>query len=329
MSAPDIDSGEPLARKGKAPNLYSVLGAVLHLEILEPSDEPRLEKATQIAADWIGPRLRWTRRTCDEWVTPYRPRDLEYISCYVRDLAEPKVDDPAARLFTANLAKIAIMDHEVSCNGAEEETSASPYLLRFCTEIPDVGRGELFQPYAVLIVAVPDTWPADDFRARVLAIASELRVRWGTAGLTYAHWMMQDLETPNAAIYAHARRHPGYDTGYFHADLDRWHEAVRSVSWLTFLGKDMVGRLEEARRPLRSSSLVHVTPFRDGVCLQAGAAPESGDINRLGYPRAYVEADAMIRPVRARDGKSYVFLGSRWSESHVTAWLRRFERRFV
>ncbi len=327
MSAPVVEPGEPLAWGAQdSPALYGVLGAVFHLEILRPSDEPRLEKAMRLVYDWLGSRLRWTRRSCDSWVSPFRPADLEYVFCYVRDLDEPKVADPDARLFTANLGKIGVMDYEVSCNGADDDSDASPYLLRFCAEIPEVRRGDLYEPYAVLVLTVPSTWPIADFHARVTAIAAELRLRWGAAGLTYASWDLQDLEVSNQKLYAHARRHPGYDVGYFHADMERWHDQVRSVSWLTFLGKDLARRLEDAGKNVTSGSLLHVTEVGESLCVQAGAAPEEGDVNRLGYPRAYVEADALIRPIRAADGKPFVFLG-RWTESAVTDWIRRFERR--
>lgn len=327
MSAPLVPVGAPLALSAGEPAVYSVLGAVLHLEILRPDDEPRLEAAAALCDAWIGEQLRFTSRSCDEWVTRFRPRDLEYISCYVRDLAEPRVADPAQQIFASNLVKTGLMDFEVSCKGGDGERGASPYMLRFCVEIPEVARGPLFEPYAALVITVPDTWPIDDFRARVTEIAATLRLRWGTAGLTYATWSLQDLVTPSERIYAHARRHPGYDLGYFHSDLWRWHEQLRSVSWLTFLGPALRARLEEKRgAKLQGSPALALHPAGDALCVVAGAAPEPGDVNRLGYPRAYVEADALLRPIRAADGRSFVFHG-RWTESTITEWLRRFERR--
>jgi hypothetical protein len=219
------------------------------------------------------------------------------------------------------------MDYEVACNGAGMEADASPYLLRFCAEIPEVGRGPRYQPYAVLTLSVPDTWPVDDFRAKVISIAAELRLRWGAAGLTYASWDLQEFQVSHDKVFAHARRHPGYDVGYFEADMERWYDEIRSVNWLTFVGPALQTRLEQAKHSLQSSSLVTIHPAGSSLCLQAGAAPEAGDVNRLNYPRAYMAADALVRPVRAADGRPYVFLG-RWSESTITDWLRRFERRF-
>lgn len=326
MTAPSTPPGEPLARAAGAPALYSALGAIFHLEILEPDDEPRLERAVELAYGWFGEHLRWTRRSGDVWISRFRPQDLEYIPCYVRDLDEPAVADPSLQIFAANLAKVGRMDHEVACNGAEVEGDASPYLLRFDAEIPEVGRGPRFQPYAVLKLCVPDAWPLDDFRERVMAIAAALRLRWGAAGLTYASWDLQEYQVSHDRVYAHARRHPGYDVGYYEADMELWYDEIRSISWLTFLGPSIATRLEEARGPLQGSPLVSVSRAGSAVCLQAGEAPEAGDVNRLIYPRAYVEADALVRPVRAADGRPFVFLG-RWTEATLTDWLRRFERR--
>jgi hypothetical protein len=327
VSAPAISIGAPLALSAGEPAVYGALGAIFHLETLRPDDEARLEAATTLCEAWIGDQLRFTSRSCDAWVTPFRPADLEYIACYVRDLAEPKVDDPATQLFASNLVKTGLMDYEVSCKGGESERGASPYLLRFCAEIPEVGRGPLFEPYAVLVITVPDTWPLDDFHAKVTAIAATLRLRWGAAGLTYATWPLQDLQTPAERIYAHARRHPGYDVGYFHSDMQRWHEQLRTVNWLTFLGPALRERLEAERgKPLQGSRQIGLHAAGDAVCVVAGAAPEPGDVNRLGYPRAYLEADALLRPIRASDGRAFVFHG-RFTESTLTDWLRRFERR--
>lgn len=327
MTAPDLPEAVPLARAVGSPALYSVLGAVFHLEILTPEDEDRLARAIDLAYAWIGPHLRWTRRSCDEWLMRFRPRDLEYISCYVRDLDEPVVADPSLQIFAANLAKVGRMDYEIAFNGAEAEGDASPFLLRFCVELPEVGHGPRYRAYSVLTISVPDTWPIDDFRAKVIEIAAELRLRWGAAGLTYASWNLQELEVSSEKIYAHARRHPGYDVGYFQADMQAWCEEIRTVNWLTFVGPDLIARLEKAgRAPLASASLVAVHPVGTSLCLQAGPAPEAGDVNRLQHPRAYVEADVLVRPIRAADGRPFVFLG-RWTEATVTEWLRRFERR--
>ena len=72
MSLPEVPLGEPLARAAGAPAVYSVLGAVFHLELLTPDDEPRLAAAVEICERWIGSHLRWTNRSCDEWITRYR-----------------------------------------------------------------------------------------------------------------------------------------------------------------------------------------------------------------------------------------------------------------
>lgn len=58
--------------------------------------------------------------------------------------------------------------------------------------------------------------------------------------------------------------------------------------------------------------------------MQAGAAPESGDVNRRRVPAAYAEADRAMRVVRASDGSKLEWMG--FSRETATAWLGRFER---
>lgn len=317
---------EPLAMSAGEPALYGVLGMVLHLEILRPDDEARLEAASQRILDWLGDELRFTVFSADEWVQRFRPADLEYISCFCRSLEEPPAPTPGSAVLTSNLVKATRLDYEVSCKGGEDDANASPYLVRFCAEIPEVRRGDHYQPYAVLTLSVPENYPLEVFRDNVLGIVSDLRVRWGTAGYTYAAWELSDFSVPRARVHSHARRYPGYDVGYFAGDMSFWYNELRTVSWYTFLGENFEKRLIDARKELVSRSPLSVGRAGETLYVQAGPQPERGDVNRLGYPAAYIAADKLLRPVRAPDGAPFVFM-DRWTESRITEWIRRFERR--
>ena len=59
----------------------------------------------------------------------------------------------------------------------------------------------------------------------------------------------------------------------------------------------------------------------DAIVLQAGDAPEPGDVNRLDVPMSYRRADQMVRPVRARAGN----FSMPWDERTTEEWLTRFE----
>lgn len=313
----------PLAKFGSNPVLFGALGAVFHLELLEPEDEPRLDEANAIALDWLGPRMAFTWSSSWNDIEPFRPRDLEYAACYPRSLAAPVVPGPPENaIMAANIVKASHAQHQVIVGGGAAPDEGSPFQYRFWAEIPEVDGSDRYRAYAVLQITVPDTWDLRDFYTRVTSIARCLRLRWGAAGFTYAMWEVMDHETPYSGVYAHARRFFGFDVAdYIHTAM-AWYRRIRTVSWLTFLGPALGDELATVRGPLVSSSLVDVSRVGDTTLLRAGPAPEPGDRNRMRVPPAYIEADMMVRPIRARDGMDF---GGPWSEVTTRDWLCRFE----
>jgi hypothetical protein len=107
--------------------------------------------------------------------------------------------------------------------------------------------------------------------------------------------------------------------------VKRWHDEIRTVSWLTFLGPAFVERLaQKTGAKLERRGQVEVFPLGDAVVLRAGARPDPGDQNRLRLPPAYVQADEMVRPLRARSGVDFM---PPWSPADTEKWLQRFEKR--
>jgi hypothetical protein len=157
-----------------------------------------------------------------------------------------------------------------------------------------------------------------------MAIASLLRVRWGAAGFTYSGWERYAYNATQRAIHAHARRFVGFDAGHYNRQMLTWHDAVRTVSWLTFLGPAFVAKLTERGGSLASTRLVQIGRAGESAVVRAGDVPERGDINRLWLPAAYVEADRLLRPVRAR---SCLNFGLPWTADTTADWLSRLERR--
>jgi Protein of unknown function (DUF3396) len=320
-------SDTPLVIDSGAPAAFATLGAYFHLEPLEVADAERLELVSQQVRDWFGAELRWSWLTFADDIGRFRPADFEYASCYCEDLAVPQAADVDAQITTNNLIKLGREDYGVAFKGGETKIDASPWSFAFWAEIPEVDESPVLKPLGVVALTVPTTVDVEDFAARVHALAGVLRFRWATAGFTYSTWNVQDWQASSEAIFAHARRAPGFDVGYYHRNLEVFFHRLRTVSWLTYLGPDITSTLRETGASLVSSTLVQVGDVAsDSVVLRAGARPESGDVNRLRFPRSYVEADAMVRPVRASDPAGVHFLGS-WSDSDVAAWLKRFERR--
>lgn len=315
----------PLASHGTTPYLFPALVVHLHLEPLAPEDAARLDRAADLVRDWIGAELRHTLHSRVGRVEPFRAEDLDYMAEYPATLdfeAEGGPDDDA---FVAAGLLAAARRHELglACHAGTKRFDASPTTFRFWAEVPGFGPGPRLRARASMKVSVPVDAPQGDFRARAVELASCLRLRWGAAGLGYAANETQWYKQSDRAIYAHARRHPGFDVGHYVAHGAEFHEWVRTVNWLTFLGPTLVARLPAPPRPTR---LVTVDRAGDATLLVAGDRPEPGDVNRVRWPAAYLEADAIVRPVRAGEGVSFY---EAWTERTTGEWLRRFERRLA
>jgi hypothetical protein len=211
------------------------------------------------------------------------------------------------------------------CHSGVEARQGAPTSYRFYSSIHWLPTDGYYEPCATMRITVPVGWPVADFRRRVEEIGAKLRLRWGCAGYTYSGYAIDFYEEVNSGIYAHARRHVGYDPGFYVSFMPEWHLMIRSVNWLTFLGPAFVSELAKRKALLASNDLVTVSKAGDNnLVLQAGPMPQEGDINRLQVPAAYRRADEMVRPMRARQDIDFY---EPWTEATTKAWLRRFERR--
>lgn len=319
--------------RGGIPRLFEALGVTFFLEDLRPADAERLARVNALVQDWFGPHLRQTNHALYDEIAPFRPEDLEYVEMFAHNGAPIHTKDQLWGWRYRSRFSLAV-------NGAEDPAHASPWSYSFVQteredtleetpeqEVPEhwgakklvkvIGR---IAPIAsALRLTVPVDWPLDDFRARVLAIADELRLRWAAAGLTYAHWMSFDPAPVGKALGAHAKKHPGFDVGYDATGLELFHDQLRTVQWLTVLGPALAARVEVA-----ASEQLRVESRPGGLVVLAGEAPERGDTNRRRVPGAYGEADRAMRGVRARDGSKLGWMG--FSRETATGWLARFER---
>jgi hypothetical protein len=320
-----VPPGEPIGwfAPGR-PSLYGALGAIFHLELLDASDEERLDRASDLLWDWFGAELCWTTLSCAETSETARRGHLEYLGSYAAHLDAAPAPEPAQQSFHNKLTKYGRTDYYVLAIGAEEPTLASPFSIRFWAEIGQPPERELALPaYSVLHFTVPEAWPIDDFYARVCAVAAELRIRWGAAGLTYSPLDLAPGRDAEQALYAHARRYVGHDIPAYVQLVEPFYRRLRSIGWLTFVGPDLAAELGAKGRPLASTPHVEVHDLGGTWMLRAGPRPERGDVNRLWIPTAYREADALLRPIRA-DGGGLDFLPP-WDEASTAKWLRRFE----
>ncbi len=169
-------------------------------------------------------------------------------------------------------------------------------------------------------LTVPTSWPFEDFRQRVVDIASKLRLRWASAGYTYSG--IEDFfpEEYWKAVSGHCYRYPGSDVGAYSPFMLQLYDKIRSVNWLTFLGAALT---TEVTIP-PAHGLVQISKSEHGTLLTAGGEPQRGDLNRLIVPPAYVDADAIVRAVRLASGIEFM---DPFDETSTARWLRRFELR--
>ncbi len=320
----------PLAQDGSTPTLYAALGATLHLEPIEVDDAEGLSEAMSLLYEWIGEHFKWTRLSCWDEPIPHHSDHLEYVTSYPQNLVFEKVsDDPEAALFSFEIQTQPWSDYEVMFYGGDQPEGASPFQLRFWSEIPRLDPDLPPRVIPVLSFCVPCSTDPAEVRARFLAVASRLRVRWASAGLLYSYYGAPDHEACWERMYAHARRYTGFDVPHYVRNMDLFAFLLRSISWITILGPPFATQLElTAIERGRAQGLTIEAFGEEGLVIQAGAEPEEGDRNRLGTPRLYVAADELVRPFRAADAErdEIVFVGP-WDYAAVTAWLRRFEVR--
>ena len=325
MDTSAIPLGQPLVDAGsREPVAYPALGAILHLESLTADDEERLRRATQLVAEWIGPQLRHTENSTFSVTSPYESAALEYIPGYAKTLTSPSVppDVDVAHVLNCIYAS-TFGQFSIYFTGADAGSVISPYSLDFSMEMYERNDGGPLYTCGVFKVTVPMDWPLEDFRRRVRQLVEALPLRWGAAGFTYSAWLTPLFQPARRTIYAHARRHPGFDIGQTEAFAQEWHREMRSVNWLTYVGGTFASSLREAKVNLVSTRDYTVSAIGSTLELQAGPTPSAGDTNRLDIPPAYAHVDRLVRPIRARAELDFT---DPWTTSTSTEWLRRFER---
>ncbi|MDB5215869.1 MAG: hypothetical protein JWO86_3796 [Myxococcaceae bacterium] len=316
---------EPIARSAAGtPLAFAALGFAFHLEPLAPADGEGLAKACDRIAAACGTSLRWTWSSVHGEVERFDHAALDLIASYPAQLVVPpdvaSLADARARAGAMAMTAAHFDKFGVACHGGPERNVASPFTLRFFAST--TADGDALRADAMLMVTLPLATPTAELAALATGVAGDLRIRWGAAGFTYGAWELDRYGETRDAVYAHARRYPGFDVGQHATWMRAFHDRVRTVSWLTFLGKDLTGALRAAGDSLASDDLVAIEPCGEGVMIRAGARPEPGDTNRRRLPAAYARVDRRVRAVRAAEGLHFY---APWSNATTEQWLRRFE----
>lgn len=311
---------EPIAKSAAgAPIAFPTLGFAFHLEPLVAADASALAIATDRILAVIGPSLKWQWSSVHGEVEPFSAGAFDLIAALpgqLDDSAAQKIADPRARQGASAMNAAHYDKFGVACHGGADRNVASPFTVRFFSRVSPSGT-PLLRADAMLAATLPIDTPLEVLHELAAGVASDLRIRWGAAGYTYGAWELDRYGDARAAIYAHARKHPGFDVGQHATYMRELHDRLRTVSWLTFVGPGVMGNLE-----LKPDSFFSVEKAGEATMIRAGERPEAGDTNRRQIPLAYQRVDAALRPLRASAG---IHFYAPWSAATTDQWLRRFE----
>lgn len=313
---------EPIARAmDGAPLAYAALGFAFHLEPLVPEDAGGLATACERIVATHGGALKWAWSSVHGEVERFDPDVLDLVSAFPTQLANaPPMADARAHAGASAMTAAHYDRFGIACHGGGTRNVASASTLRFfATASPS--DGPLLRADAMISASFPPATPAAAIEKLARAVAGDLRIRWGAAGLVYGAWELDRYGATRDALFAHARRHPGFDLGQHTTWMRAFHDRLRTVSWLTFVGPALAAKLPPPS--LASDDVVQVSPCGEGVVLRAGDAPAAGDTNRDDFPHAYATVDRRLRSIRAAEN---IHFYAPWSTMTTEAWLRRFER---
>ncbi|WP_350304922.1 DUF3396 domain-containing protein [Photorhabdus viridis] len=132
--------------------------------------------------------------------------------------------------------------------------------------------------------------------------------------------------------YQLAQRYPSLQVNSaVHTAVLQYEHSIRGINWITLLSKRFVGQLggeHWIRTMLARYTDVVMSPYRDGLIIQAGKYP---DLTPLpgSVPESYFAINQLIRPIRVipREGHSLHFYGAgHFNTVSTLAWYARYDR---
>lgn len=157
-----------------------------------------------------------------------------------------------------------------------------------------------------------------------VTIADTVQIDFGHGGLTLAY----DPRVIGAAfdgIYALTRRFWGVDVEYLTATLPIAKQGIKSVNWLTILGRERMNASGvETELGSVSSAGVVVDPRRNAVLFVAGPQPVAGDQNHPDTTlKPYVAVAKALERLFLKDHPD--FPGNKFvNNGNTVGWMRRF-----
>lgn len=217
--------------------MFAVLRADLHLAPLRIEDRARVHRAVETLRGALGEQLRFSVNSKrGSRVVRHQPKHFADIDAWVVYLT-PQTDEDTLPLLRGMMGTSGgPITSDVGFKGAAEGPDAAgvalPWTISFWGESTFTSNeGMGLDAHTLLSFSVPLTFSLGRFQNLFASVTSDLRLRWGTAGLGYATW--EYLGHSRQQIHPHALANLGFDRGD-HADhMAKLHEHMRSVSCST------------------------------------------------------------------------------------------------
>ncbi len=185
-----------------------------------------------------------------------------------------------------------------------------------------------------LFWCMPDSSNPLDLVEEALEFARSTPVRHGTLGVTLglpAHDKWR-LHYPDMFVFA--SRYHGLDLPQTF-ERETCIKGISTTNWVTFVHQSFLKKLggaEKLRKKLSNEIVFH--EILEGVAIQAGAAPQLGDVNAGEDLPLYREVGRALAPIRAKTGLHDEtrqlggpdYQRNNFNTEETTEWLARFER---
>ena len=265
--------------------------------------EQGLVAAYRLVRKVIGEHLTWYRTEAQRHSRAIRPKDLEAFETW---FSSPASERDEYEMVMGSGTTIGEIGSWAFSFGVERN------------ELPnDLGHFQ-FNVSGMDLVSHPEP-----FQRLAIEVFKAFPWTSANAGFGIAYDIGDVDPRRNAAIRAHAMRYVGADCNDLLAEGELPSDTIKTVNWLTFINPALAAKVPAlasvANDPTSNVSVE--TLGEHGVLVRAGDTPLLGDCNRQEDMHAYEQADALLRPIRARQ----IFPLPGFSDEEETSrWLNRF-----
>ena len=217
----------------------------------------------------------------------------------------------------------------VSFHSGDNENDAGHFVaaayLQTNRHLPEVGHFSVSLPISPLISAEKGA-----FRKLFSELCNLIRPRHGYGGLGI-------IRNPNPYVSDRsdpyclplAIRFPGLEFDHPLSDGVDLREGIKGVNWLTAVCDDLlapIGGTEAVKRKAKQDSLDY-TDYPEGLIIQAGPAPQLGDLEQDAVPYFYMKAHTLLKDIRSNKLENIIAGEDYGVDSDVfsRAWLDRLD----